>query len=246
MYSKKISIYVEGQTEQIFLNHILLTWWNFSGIEIKNLKLFSFGHDPTKIQDFSTGEENVILFLLIDVQGDGSFVSALANRANKQHQDGFEIIGLRDLLTKDYEQFQLHKDPAQAFIDSMRKALKVRECQFPQRIDIFFAVMEIEAWLLSFSTAISKWADVSEDLLKKEILNNSCEGEIEKIKSPSKLVKEFSEKAGRKKPKSLGGVISLVKEITREEINDVYISKKVPSFNKFWDKLISLTNHNQV
>jgi len=33
MYTKKIAIYVEGQTEQVLINRLILTRWNYTGIQ---------------------------------------------------------------------------------------------------------------------------------------------------------------------------------------------------------------------
>jgi len=39
MYRKKTAIYVEGQTEQYLLNHLIRTWWANADIQIVNIKL---------------------------------------------------------------------------------------------------------------------------------------------------------------------------------------------------------------
>ncbi len=235
MYRKKIAIYVEGQTEQIFLNHLILVWWSYSGIRIKNIKLL--GTCP--LPNFNPDTESDIFILIINVDGVGSLASAIGNRANEQHNEGFVIIGLRDLFYREDWDNNLNPDEiSQQIVNHFYKALKKINCKNPNKIDLFFAVMEIEAWLLAFTDAVSKWARVDEKRIQQIIDKESHN--IEKIKNPSTLIEKIGKEAGKKSHKSYHGSKSIVNSITQEEIQKVYSSDKVPSFVKFWQNFLSL------
>src|ERR1700722_7750346 len=103
MCRKKIALYVEGQTEHVLLNHLILSWWNYSNINIQNLKLRAHGNVHCNVPSFPLKDVANPNFLIIDVEGVGSLSSIIAGRADKQHELGYNIIGLRDLYAEDYE-----------------------------------------------------------------------------------------------------------------------------------------------
>jgi hypothetical protein len=74
MYKKKIAIYLEGQTEQILINHLILVHWNYNGVKIRNIKLQSYQDKICKTQNFFPDIEDAscILFFITDVDGVGS------------------------------------------------------------------------------------------------------------------------------------------------------------------------------
>ncbi len=238
--SRKIAIYVEGQTEQILLNHLIKTWWGYAGMSIQNLKLWADANTH-KVPDFMPANEQSpeTIFLIIDVQGVGSLISALAERANSQHQSGFELIGLRDLEAEDYskKRYSSIQDAIAAIREATRKALEVKRCQNPEKIDLFFAVMEIESWLLAFESAIAKWGRMTEQDVQQMLAGQS----LEAIASPHLIVERIADAAGRIHPKSYDAVTSLVSSILREQIERVYTSSQIPSFTQFWDRFVGLS-----
>ena len=202
MCRKKIAIYVEGQTEQVFLNHLILTWWSYSGIRIKNTKLLRTEDEVKKkylVPDFSPDTESDIFISIINVDGVGSIASAIGNRANGQHDAGFVIIGLRDLFYKDDWDNNLNSNElSKKIADNFHKALKKINCKNPNKIDLFFAVMEIEAWLLAFTDSVSKWARLDKKEIQQMIDKESPN--IEKIKNPSTLIEKIGKEGGKKRP----------------------------------------------
>lgn len=237
MSQKKIALYVEGQTEQVLLNHLIKTWWVFTGIEIKNIKMWGDKEIECEMADYSsnvTAEPNHF-FLIIDVDGEGSLASSIAKRANRQHAQGYEIIGLRDLYAQDYKKRPPNcKEEAYCdILENIKKAFKIMKCINPEKIDIFFSVMETEAWLLAFSNALSKWAKNSEHPIPND---------LEAIPRPSVLIEKIGKSVGRGNHKSFNGIVSFVTPILREEIVEVYESNRVPSFSQFWKKILCLTS----
>lgn len=239
MHRKKIAIYVEGQTEQVLINHLILTRWKYTGIKILNIKLQSYQDRPCKVPNFIPGiiDEHTILFLITDVDGVGSLTSAIANRANNQQKNGFEIIGLRDLSAQDFHDLPSNVNKIDKILQSFKIALQRSDSEQSGKIELFFAAMTIEAWLLAFTGAVSKWAKTSEENILKQFSNVN----LEEIPSPSRLLEQIGNTARKRDPKSFHEVKSFVSEITDSEIESVYTAKRVPNFNKFWDKLILLS-----
>lgn len=229
MRRKKIALYVEGQTEQILLNQLIRIWWLYSGIHIENIKIR--GADTCNVKSYrAAGTENLDYFLIIDVEGEGSLHRSIVQRAQRQHEEGYEIIGLRDLYAKDYEQkFQVDKEnTSNIILRDIQEALKIARCDKSEKIQIFFSVMEIEAWLLAFSDALFRWG-------KEKVPQLSLN--LEEIPRPSNIIKGIAKSADKRDSKSFSVVTSLVSHITREELIEVYESNRVPSFSRFWKKI---------
>lgn len=238
MYKKKIAIYVEGQTEQIFINQLIKIWWNYTGIEIQNLRLRSYQNIFCKVSDFKSGlsSEQTILFLLIDVDGVGSLTSAIANNATSQLQKGFEIIGLRDLSAEDFDQLPVNINRMGSIIQNFKEALKTKCCEGIEKIDLFLAIMTIEAWMLAFTASVAKWAKISEIKLLETLDGKK----LEEIKTPSSFFRKLGKFANKRDPKSFKEISSFTSHINVNEIKQVYEHKRVPNFNRFWDRIISL------
>jgi hypothetical protein len=224
---KKIAIYVEGQTEHILIDHLIKTWWNFFDIRINNIKLVNDLKNP--IPDFNVHGEFKINFLIINVEGLGSLNSAISQRANKQIDAGFEIIALRDL---DDNNINLTEEISIKF----KSALCVAGCKNFEKINLYFAIVTIEAWLLAFTKAVSMWANIPENCLSDQYQMS----DLENIKNPAHSLETIAKKRG-KKIKSHHEIMSLVSKIDREMFLKVFNSNYPPSFNRFWSKLLTLT-----
>ena len=127
--------------------------------------------------------------------------------------------------------------------ENFTKALKIKKCENPEEIELHFAIMEIEAWLLAFSQAVAKWCRTDQESVER-----ACKtSKFEEIPRPSVVLKQLAENSKReslsrdqinqKKSKSFEGIISLVSTISRAEIHKVLLSQNIPSFNRFWEKI---------
>lgn len=239
MCFKKIAIYVEGQTEQVLINHLILTWWQHSGISIQNIKLLSDQGFKSPLRNFIPDFKNDadIDFLITNVDGVGSLASAIAARANNQRKQGFEILGLRDLYAEDFENLpsQTIEEKIGRIRSNFKRALEIKKCEHIETIGLFFSVMEVESWLLAFPRALSAWAKIGEERIYELIDGRP----LESIKRPSNVLEQIAGK--EKNHKKFHEVMALVSSIAYEEIYDVFHSNRVPSFSFFWDRLLSLT-----
>jgi hypothetical protein len=238
MNKKKFAIYVEGQTEQVLINHLIKTWWCYEGIQITNLKILKGLHKESVVKNYplNSDHEPQILFLIFNVEGEGSLSSSIADRACRQYENHFKIIALRDLYAEDYKKEQHKENVDQVILANIRKALKIKGCAEPEKIDIFFSVMEIESWLLAFSNALLTWAKCSPPLPQN----------LEAIPRPSIRMGEIGKLAGRGDHKSYHEITSFVTSITHEDIQDVYKSARVPSFSRFWNKILSISGESSL
>ena len=154
----KVAIYVEGITEAGFVYRLIREkyqdrWTDFR-LECSNL-------DPKSAEDdlWDYGDENSEdFFLIYDSCSDGSVSSDMLDRFQNHQKNGFDkVVGLRDVFSERYTELYGQtalKESVDAFVKDMRAALKEKD---PDGfIQLRFAIMETEAWLLAMSDVFSR------------------------------------------------------------------------------------------
>ena len=136
----KYAIFVEGQTEQIFIKELLYQIFGYQSITIRDEKVRG-RNIFVRLQDDFQNEQHEYLFLLINVSNDERVLSAILENASNMIGKGFEkILGLRDLYPNNREQ-------QAAVRNAINKTL--RQSPESDKLKIFLAIMETEAWFLA-------------------------------------------------------------------------------------------------
>lgn len=145
---KKIAFFVEGQTEQFFLNKLLIEIAGSKNILIK-LKKFKGRGKPTEDilpKTLSQPSRQVNHTVLIyDCAGDGSVKSRILEEYRYLRTNGYaEIVGLRDL----YPLSDLQKLTRRLKNGLVINGRRIEEA-LPSDTSIVVAVREIEEWFLA-------------------------------------------------------------------------------------------------
>jgi len=152
---KKLAIFVEGQTEQIFVETLLreIVEKNHISIEIKK----NFGRKNNRISNLIVTDtvtlQTRFYVLIYDSASDEQVVSDMIDQCTSLSNNGYErIIGLRDVYCKsiahktnlaDYMTFKLSLE------QGLHRSLSRVTLTNPIPMNIVLAVMEIESWFLS-------------------------------------------------------------------------------------------------
>lgn len=148
----KIAIFVEGQTELIFVREMLLKIFNWEKLA---LRCFNLPRDHA-FQDapYHYGEEEsaIYAFYLYNTQTDARVLSAILHHEELLWNGNFHLIfGLRDMFSerykKDVQTGTIDLSIHERFITGHRQTIADHAKQ-PDKIFFFFAIMEIEAWIL--------------------------------------------------------------------------------------------------
>ncbi len=138
---RRIAIFVEGQTERIFIEKFLIMYLGYHKIKVKSWKELGVRGRECKAREPNLHAD--YYFLIYDVGGDAKVNSALKERAETMiHKHGYDyLLGLRDV----YDEYSRSEIPAaiQGF-----NAL-FQHCSFRRKLRLIFAIMEIEAWFLA-------------------------------------------------------------------------------------------------
>jgi hypothetical protein len=140
---KKIACFVEGQTEQIFVERLFQEIAGYKKIAIATYKFQGSKSNRVSQPLKSTTVKNAAFFVLIyDCGSDSHVVSDIKSQHNSLSNNGYEkIIGLRDLYPKPLDE----KGNIEKGIRGLLKPLQ--KTGIP--ISVILAIMEIEAWFLA-------------------------------------------------------------------------------------------------
>lgn len=170
---KKIAFYVEGVTEQFFINKLLIEIAGQKNIEIE-LQQFQGVGKPKKIIYPKTVSQSVNPkhhALIFDCVGDGGVKPRILEDHQRLFSQGYsEIIGLLDL----YPRLDLIKFENELTNGTQRNGRAIT-APLPPNTDIIVAVNEVESWFLSEYTHFKR-IDISltDSLITSKVGFNPC------------------------------------------------------------------------
>lgn len=240
----KIAVFVEGQTELIFVREMLLKIFEYQNISLACFTLYNDNErNPTEYP--YKNDEAPIHFEILNVGNDAKVLPAILKRERYMWSEaqGFDkIIGLRDMYSRDYretvENHQISEEVNQKFIEGAEKTIK-NKAQKPEKISFHFAVMEVEAWILGLKKCLEGidnrlTANYIEQSLAFDL--NTCNPE-NSFFHPAKILEDIYDLAGKKYDKKKGDVYAIMSFLEKQDFIDLVNSKKCSSFNKFYASL---------
>jgi len=155
----KTAIFVEGQTELIFVKEMLLKLFEYHNIDI-DFYVLQKGGNWGSTEYPITNPTATYHFTVINAGGDGAVLSRILERESFIWSGGFgRIIGLRDMYSQEYRERTkgrgIDETTNQTLIKFYRNRIDTK-AQYPDKIFFSFAIMEIEAWLLGIPAIFEK------------------------------------------------------------------------------------------
>lgn len=149
MNKRKIAIFVEGDTELVFVRHFLNTWYNYDA-NLYGFECYKLQSNNKHTVPYPVGSRNSENFYEIIVVGnDNSVLSKMLSRAEELGNAGFSsIIGLRDMFCDKYHQASSHGRVVSTslnakFINMAQKEISQSLLSNKQDIHLHFAIMEV-------------------------------------------------------------------------------------------------------
>jgi hypothetical protein len=194
---KKIALFVEGQTEQIFTEKLIREFIGKHGFSVTNYKILGGKKSPRKplcltAQNIGVGTE--YYFVIYDCGGDNKVQSDIRERIDSLRKQSFSlVIGIRDVYPC------LETD-----IVNIRRYLYYGISPMSGvSIEIILAVMEIESWFLAEETHYPKiYKKLSLEVANKIAKMDVSTSDTETIPHPSDILKQIYMKGGRTYNKS--------------------------------------------
>lgn len=239
----KTAIFVEGQTELIFIREFLLKMFDYSNINIYCRTLFVNSQFQKAEYDFPENYNNdaEYLFQIINVGNDVAIVSRILKREKYLWNAGFnKIIGLRDIYSKNYRELSRDIDGKiiQDFIKGHNKTIE-QSAKKQDNIKLCFAIMEVEAWFL----AIPKIFNKLDTVLTNEFIKTSLSIDLETVDPekefyhPAKIVGNIYSLVNKKYDKKKGDIEAITNSLLKDDYQNLYLSDKCNSFKIFYDEI---------
>lgn len=236
----KVAIYVEGVTEAGLIYQLVgeKYKWNWTDFRLECLHL-----DPEKagddLRDYGD-KDSENYYLIYDSCSDGSVSSDMLQRFEGHRQKGYDkVVGLRDVFSERYCDIygrNTIKQNVDRFIKDIQDVLL--EYDNSGFVNLRFAIMETEAWLLAMSDVFSridkridaKW------LLDKVAINITDDPENAYV-HPFDNLENIYKSISRTYSKHWQEIKEIVFKLKWDDFDKLYKSGKCDSFRVFFDTI---------
>ena len=240
---RKVCVFVEGQTELIFVREFLLKWSEYQDISIACYKLIGNNTSPDEY-DFSAQDASVY-YQLVNVGNDNKVLSWLLNRVDSLKNEGYEmIIGLRDMYCEYYRKNSktIDLELNQRIIDNVQEQIANKLADDESLVSFHFAIMEIESWILAMhQSLLKKFVNLKIEDIQTIYDIQACVDCC--IYHPAEMLNKVFQLAGCKYEKHKTDANSILSYMTKEDFESFYASGRSQSFNSFVDTLLGESNH---
>lgn len=177
---KRIAFFVEGLTEQLFLQKLIKEVFTENKIAIESIKIqggskvkISF----TTISAAAITDDTKYYILIYDCGGEKNIKSYINEQRDNLIKSNYsKIIGIRDVYP-DFQRNEIHK---------LKSGLNYQLAQIPIRTEFILAIMEIEAWFLSESSHFSNIDPaLTIELIKEKLHFDPSVDNMENRESPA-------------------------------------------------------------
>jgi hypothetical protein len=237
---KRIAIFTEGQTEYIFIRNAIFKIFDANKFSIECFKLHS---NSFQVIPYSYSSlEPLVHFTIVNVGNDEKVLSIIKERYTSLRYD--LIIGLRDMYSRLYREKSSNKVDEKINIEFiMQTKQTISTFDTSKKTKIFFAIMEIESWILGMNSIFTKYNSIltEEKILHELKIDLRKVDPEEAIFHPSTIINDILLLVNDKYDKSLDMVEKITSFIELSDLNDLYFSNKCKSFQVFANNLLNET-----
>lgn len=242
MNKRKVAVFVEGLTEQIFVRELLYVWYGYDTNRI-GFHCYSLRADDLHDTPYNVGSaESEYFYQIINVGNDESVLSKMLREVERLTNQGFTtIIGLKDMYGDKYKSLSQHREVQKTlnekFIDGAKGV--IRDYGVEDRVHICFAIMEIEAWFLGLETLFTS-IDISltPKTIREETNIDITQDPEVTIFHPFVTLCKILELKGIRYNKHESDISSLISKLTKTDYEILLESGKCASFKTFLRLLI--------
>ena len=228
---KKLAVFVEGQTEQIFVEKLLVEAAGKSNIVIE--KRQALGGQSAKrrlklIEASTPNSSHRYLAQIVDCGSDNRVKSDIRDRYDGLVAQGFEtIVGVRDV----------YPDTTYADIPLLRSGLRLYIKTNPAEVTFVLGVMEIETWFIAEHTHLQKLhPSLTPSLIKSRLGFDPSTDDIQLRPHPTKDLDNIYHLAGLRYAKDKNRVQRTVNVLDYARIY-IELPSKLPDLKTLVDTI---------
>ena len=238
----KYAVYVEGQSELLFVADVLQKYSQYDPQRCGFLCINLSSDDFFRLSFPQQGSEgSADYYQIVNVNNDNRVISKLKNDIPGLIDNGYNvIIGLKDVFGTTYEQLT-NSEPIidRAMIVSMHSA-QTSALKAPIGCDcrLHFAIMEYEAWMLALIENFVKNCGKEVADLCQELKIDLATDFENTVYHPYSLVKSIYKACGSDYHKHSGESYSFLSTLSLADYEALRCSGRCASFAKFIDSLL--------
>ncbi len=222
---KKIAIFVEGQTESIFIDAYLRELFSRNSISITSQKFSGGRRSPIRINTInaeSTSLRTEYFFLIIDCTSENNVISYINDQYSSLISSNYtKIIGLRDVYPN------INRSDIPKFKNTIENLFIGR----PVPVKLILCIMEIESWFIFEETHFKRINSLLDDnLIRTNIGFDIMNENSEIINNPAKTLDDIYRIVRLRYSKSLKSAKRTVRCI---DIANLYLKSKLNE--SFWE-----------
>ncbi|HNL08235.1 MAG TPA: hypothetical protein PKH93_11735 [Chitinophagales bacterium] len=235
----KTAIFVEGQTELIFVREYLLKKFDYQDIQLECYNLHTDSDFRPTAYAFGSDSANHY-FQIMNVGNDDSVLTRLLNREQYLWNSGFNcIIGLRDMYSRRYREMakeagKIDLELNEAFKQSTQEQI-VKKAKKPQQIGFVFAIMETESWILGLYRCFEKINSLLTVAYIEQQLGFNLETTDPETSffHPAKTIEEIYGLANENYDKKEGTIAAIMATLEKDDFEFLANANKCASFGEF-------------
>ena len=242
MNNRKLAVFVEGQTELVFVREFLKQWYGYDvnvvGFDCYNLLAKEFCDAEYKYGS----EDSENYFMIVNVGNDNSVLSSIIGRLKFLRNKGFQlVVGLRDMYSsqyiKDAHKHEIVDEVSRQHVESVKKILS--DLEDGVFVDFHFAIMEVEAWFMGMDDFMERLdGRLTRDFVSQN-LNISLDDDPEKTMfHPAAELGKIYALVGKQYDKHKSDISSIMSLLTNDDFLSLINSGKCSTFKMFAESLL--------
>lgn len=243
MNKRKVAVFVEGQTELVFVRDFLRQWYGYDE-EILGFDCVTLFGETTRYVPFSCGNtESQNYYLLVNVGNDRSVLSKMLKRMASLQERGYQlVIGLRDMYSREYRELcgshTIDDDLIEDFKNAVHK--QIEDAGGTGFLDLHFAIMEVEAWFLGMSRFLLEIdCSLTPDFILEHTGTDVNQDPERAFFHPAAELLEIYQCVGKDYEKHLSDISAITAALTDDDYLNLFASDRCASFKTFAEVLLN-------
>lgn len=230
---KRIAFFVEGLTEQLFIEKLILELLGQHNVSIEKRQMRGGKNGPIRITHIGSPQiaaDSHLYILITDCGGETTVKSYIMEQRENLIRKGYShIFGIRDV----------RPNIARSEIEKLKQRIYYRIPQKDCETKFILAIMEIEAWFLAEEKHFEKLhSQLTCDLIQSQ-LNFDPLGNTELVEEPAQLLNQIYQLVGLSYGKTRTQL-----ERTVENMDYANLYLEVPNRNASLKTLIDAINNS--
>ena len=237
-------MFVEGQTELVFVREFLSKWFGYDSNLIGFDCYYLFKNEFRDVAYTFGSVESENYYMLVNVGNDYSVLSKIRDRMHHLENLGYQlVIGLRDMYSaqyiKDAHGRRIDDAVTQLHVEAAKE--QIAEMDMEEKVAFHFAIMEVEAWLLGMPRFLQA---VDERLTPESVFQstgiNLADNPETTFFHPAAELAKIYEIAGKKYDKHETDIASIMAPLQVEDFLSLMNLGHCQTFKAFVDSLLNV------